>query len=85
MREIIVKVQMPLYSSDNSAGILVYDENKTIMNELPIRSEKELRELKKMMKKGVCGRVYGGMKNYFYAKKDGKGLILTGLAPEQDW
>lgn len=81
----IVKVQIPIVSTDPNVGVLVYNEDRSIMQELPIRSKSELKTLKREMQKGECGELYDGLKNYFYAKKDGKGLIITGLAPEQDW
>ena len=76
-KQIIVKVQLPLFSSDPAAGVLVYDESRTIMDELPIRSERERDELVDL--------IGDDMKGYFYAKFDGKGLTLTGKAPYQDW
>lgn len=84
-KEIIVKVQLPIVSSDPNVGVLVYNEDRSVMQELPMRSKKEVKVLQREMRKGECGEIYDGMKNYFYAKFDGKGLILTGLAPMQDW
>lgn len=85
MSKLIVKVQLPVVSSDPNVGILVYNEDRSVMQELPIRSKKEFKTLKKYMERGECGEIYGGYKNFFFAKFDGKGLILTGLAPMQDW
>lgn len=77
MKKLIVKVQVPLYSSDGNAGILVYDKNREIMTELSLRTRKERCELL---------RVLGGEpKGYFYAKMEDKELILMGVAPWQNW
>lgn len=84
-KEFIVKVQIALASSDPNVGVMVYNEDKSVMQELPMRSKKEAKQLRKEMLKGECGEIYNGFKNYFYAVLDGKGLILTGIAPMQDW
>lgn len=85
-KRFIVKVQLPVVSSDKEVGVLVYNEDRSIMQELPVRSKKEVKELKMLMHEGECGEIYDGLKNYFYAHLDNsKGLILTGLAPMQDW
>lgn len=79
-KKIIVKVQLPLYSSSKDAGILVYDEEQTIMQELPMRSKKEMLELTKL--------IGDEMKGYFYAEAEldeKNNLILTDIAPRQDW
>lgn len=76
-KEIIVKVQAPLFSSDWNDDVMVYNEDRSIMGILPLRSRKERKELRKKMK--------GEPKAYFYAEVRGKGLILTGIAPEQPW
>lgn len=83
--EIIVKVQKPLFSSDAYPVFLVYNEDNSIMQELPMRSQKETKQLNRYMRKGECGEMSEGMKNYFYAKCERRGLILTGLAPMQNW
>lgn len=79
MKEFIVKVQLPLFSSDGNAGVLVYNEDQSILQELPIRSVREVKELKRQMD--------GESKGYFWARieDDGKGLILTRPAPWQQW
>lgn len=77
-KRIIVKVQLPLFASDGNGMIaLVYNEDQSIMQELPLRSKKEYKELR--------GTMGDEPKGYFYAKFDGKGLILTEEAPWQDW
>ena len=73
----IVKVQVPLFSSVEDEGILVYNEDRSIEAILPIRSERELKQLRKEMK--------GEPKAYFYADTRNKMLILTGKAPWQEW
>lgn len=75
-KKIIVKVQLPIVSTGD-AGVLVYNEDRSVMQELPMRSKKELKHLQKMLGDYPKG--------YFYAKFDGKGLILTGEAPWQEW
>lgn len=85
-KKIIIKAQVPVVSSNKNVGVLVYNEDHSIMSELPLRSKKELKEFKELMQEGECGEIYNGLKNYFYAELDNKGgLILTGLAPMQDW
>jgi hypothetical protein len=76
-KKIIVKVQVPLFSSDPDAGVLVYDKDRSFTTELPIRSRRERDE--------ILDILGDEPKGYFYAKVDGKGLILTGKAPYQDW
>jgi hypothetical protein len=77
-KRIIVKVQVPLFSSDAYVDVLVYNEDRSVMSELPMRSEWEREEL--------LDTLGDEPKGYFYAKPDGKGgLILTGEAPYQDW
>jgi len=76
-KRFIVKVQLPLFSSDDGFGILVYNKNRSIMQELPMRSKKEMKQLVKL--------IGDEMKGYFYAAKEDKGLILKGIAPWQSW
>lgn len=75
-KRMIVKVQLPLFAT-GPVGALVYNEDRSVMQELPLRTEEEMEELQ--------DRLGDDMKGYFYAKYDGKGLILTGEAPWQDW
>ena len=75
--KIIVKVQLPIVTNDPSAGALVYNEDRSIMADIPIRSKAERKELLKQLN--------DDFKGYFYARHDGKGLILTGKAPWQNW
>lgn len=77
MEKFIVKVQIPLFSTDKNVGVLVYNESRSIMEELPLRSRKELKELMKNLR--------GEPKGYFYAVIEGKGLILIDKAPWQNW
>src|SRR3954447_3877450 len=72
-KRMIVKVQVPLVASDPDAGVLVYNKDRSVMSELPLRSERERDELLDMLGDEPKG--------YFYAKFDGKGLILIGKAP----
>lgn len=76
-KRFIVKVQVPLFSSDGGAGVLVYNEDHSIMREVPLRSEKERKQLIKEMD--------GEPKGFFWATHDGKGVILEEHAPWQDW
>lgn len=77
MKEFIIKAQIPLFSSDGSSHVLVYNEDRSIMAELPLRSMKEAKEFKRLMDDEAKG--------YFYAVKDGKGIIITRPAPWQNW
>ncbi len=76
-RRVIVKVQLPLASSGGKGGVLVYNKSRSFMQELPLRSRRELKELQ--------SAIGDEMKGYFYAIYDGKGLILTDVAPWQSW
>ena len=73
----IVKVQLPLASSDGNAGVLVYNEDRSVMEELSIRSEIEADQLLEELK--------GEPKGFFYARMQGKTLMLVGVAPWQNW
>jgi hypothetical protein len=75
--EFIVKAQIPLYSSDGSSHVLVYNEDRSIMHEIPIISLNELIELKKDMD------AFG--KGFFWAYRDGEKVVLRRPAPWQQW
>lgn len=75
-KRFIVKVQLPLFTTGEIMA-LVYNEDRSVMQELPMRNKKELKELRE--------RLGDEMKGYFYAKFEGKGLILTAEAPWQNW
>jgi hypothetical protein len=77
MKKFIVKVQIPLFSTHKDVGVLVYNKSRSIIEELPLRSRKELKELLKNLD--------GEPKGYFYAIIEGKGLILIDKAPWQNW
>lgn len=81
----IVKVQFAIVNGGDGSGILVYNEDRSIMGELPVRTKRELKALQKEMHSGRCGEIYGGMKNYFYASIVDNVLLLGKRAPEQGW
>ncbi len=76
-KRIIVKVQLPIVSNDPDVGVLVYNKSRSVMQELPLRSKKEMKQLVKL--------IGDEMKGYFYAEVEGTGLILKGEAPWQSW
>lgn len=75
-KKIIVKVQLPIISSE-SGFALIYNEDRSIMQEVPLRTKKEFKELDKMLGEG--------RKGYFYGEYQGSGFILLGKAPWQNW
>jgi hypothetical protein len=75
--EFIVKAQIPLYSSDGFSHVLVYNEDRSIMREIPILSLNELVELKKDMD------AFG--KGFFWAYYEGGKIVLRRPAPWQQW
>lgn len=76
-KKIIVKVQIPLFSSDGSAGVLVYNKDQNFLQELHIGSKRERDKLLRVLDDEPKG--------YFYARVEGAALILTDRAPDQNW
>lgn len=76
-KRFIVKVQLPLISSHSDAGILVYNEDRSIMQEFHIKSKAEAKELYKVIE--------DEMKGYFYAYLNDSELIIDSIAPWQKW
>lgn len=77
-KHFIVKVQLPIVSTDPDVGVLVYNEDRSIMAELPMRSIKEAEILIQVLEDFPKG--------YFWAKLDDKGgIILVDEAPWQEW
>lgn len=77
---VIVKVQYPISASDgNYSKILVYNEDRTIQQEMP-----EPVGLRRKMKQGK-GALYDGKKNFFYARIEGPSIVIGHIAPWQDW
>jgi len=74
MKSLIVKVQVSLYSSDCESMALIYNEDKSMLLEIPVDDD-----LVKLMD--------GEMKAFFYGKLDNNnGFTLTDKsAPWQDW
>ena len=73
MPKMIVKVQVPIFSTDNSAGCLVYDEERTFTTEIPA-TERIIKDCR------------DDMKNFYFAHWRPEGVLeLDGLAPWQDW
>lgn len=68
----IVKVQLPVVTSDPQPKCLVYDQSRRIEREFPAT-----RALRKTMG--------GSLKRYFYAHLMDGELPLEGRAPEQTW
>lgn len=68
----IVKVQIPLSSSETNPPALVYDESRKWNQTIPV-TEELLR---------ACG---SRMKGYFYAEVSSNGVTLIGPAPLQSW
>ena len=72
MKQIIVKVQLPLMTTSKQAICLVYDEEKTFIDELP-----EPKGLRKWMR--------GEHKKFFYAHIQDRMIVLDKSAPWQSW
>lgn len=75
--KIVIKVQLPLATNGSNDMALVYNEDRSFMQALPLRSKKELNELR--------NQLGDEMKGYFYAEKRDNGLIITEPAPWQSW
>ena len=72
-RKHIVKVQVPLASSEADPPALIYSHDDTIMLEVPCDDE-------------ILAKMDGEDKKYFYYRLDNKGNIeLLNEAGEQDW
>ena len=69
----IVKVQMPIITTEKYLVCLIYNEDRSVLAEMSVT-----KELKKEMK--------GELKKYFNAHTDKKKfIILDEEAPEQSW
>lgn len=69
----IVKVQLPLFSSEAELDALVYDEHRTFEGVWPVT-----REVRQLFKRGE-------VKAYFHARIKGYTLLLGKRAPDQKW
>lgn len=78
----IVKVQVSLFASDGRSMLMIYNEDRSLMQEF--QSKKEFTE--KLVKEIKKGGDPEGNKGYFYyhCGKD-KFIVLEKLAPWQDW
>lgn len=77
MEKIIVKVQVPIYSTEDTVDVLVYNEDGSVTATFSLSPE-EAEMLKSQMD--------DPFKSFFYASisKD-KTLVLESLAPYQSW
>lgn len=75
---VIVKVQLPIASSDDNAGVLIYSEDKSFMEEIPFRDVDGFEIMQKPL--GIFSKAY------FYAKLGNNGEItIVRKAPWQVW
>lgn len=74
----IVKVQLPIFSSDSDSEALVYDEGRTFVEQMPLPKKA------KDMMKGEPKSFWWAM-NVYDKKRNGYWLELLELAPWQDW
>lgn len=73
MGKFIVKVQASLFASDGSSTILVYNKDRSVMQEFPAN-------------KALIDDIGGEMKAFYYAHKTKDGyLALDEKAPWQKW
>jgi hypothetical protein len=73
MSQFIVKVQMPIASNHDEPEVMVYNEDRSVMQQFPLSDD--LRE--------IMGEE---LKKYFYAHTGMDGFLhLDGEAPAQEW
>lgn len=72
----IIKVQLPLATNGSHDTVLVYNEDQSFMQELPLPKQ-ELKALRRQMG--------WERKGYFHAEKRDEGLIITKPATWQSW
>ena len=75
--QLVVKVQMALYTSDGLPRVLIYDREREIWQEL--EGEEALRVIK------MCGLTKDRHKGFFKASFDERGLKIGECANWQDW
>ncbi len=71
-KQFIVKVQLPIASNEDDAPLLIYNEDRSIMETFAMTDEMH--------------EVFTELKSFHYVqhRKDGK-LVFCGEAPWQDW
>jgi hypothetical protein len=72
MKRLIVKVQLPLVTTDPDPYALVYDRSRELQAMVPVTPE-------------LLAGMGGEVKCFFYAEVSDDGLTLDRQAPFQDW
>lgn len=72
MKKIIFKVQISLFTSENSPQVMLYNEKRDISGQFPLS-----KDIKKLVK--------GRPKFFVYGEMIGTEVTVLGEAPWQDW